>query len=57
MERDETKYDNYNYYLNPHTGYMEIYTKDNKLVCDIGDCLGMTKKELERLFKEVIDEL
>lgn len=54
---DKTKYDNYYYCVNDHTGTMEIYTKDNRIVSEISDCGGKSDTELDRLFEEIIDEL
>lgn len=53
----KTKYDNYYYHINEHTGSMEIYTQDNRMVCEVSECKGISKNKLDTLFEETIDNL
>lgn len=50
-------YSNYYYTINEHTGTMEIYTHDNRIVSEISGCKGLSKKKLNALFEETIDGL
>lgn len=47
--------EDYNYYVNEQ-GTMLIYYGTNVLVAEISDCKGMKKKDLDRLFEDVISE-